>query len=555
MARSDSADSPQNVSLEPRAFPTTRYERVANSWIKPLDYKCAMLAAELADLFATTQPEIKGSTQGVLSGLRKFMRWMSALPQANTMRLRDVTDTDIYAWEAALKAHQQVTGSNGPYDDFVNFRVLLLRIAHDHPSRLDPSVHRFLASPIVTILIFFKPDRGLPPFSHDEHLQIVKAAYRDVSNGYKLLQAGDRETLDKVLSRTLVALHVLLAMGTGEPPEVLRGIQLHHIKPKTPNATKAPKDSFKHANWLDEIVQGAPLEYFVQTSKDRAHQLRTASISRRHPYSCFALEASVRITQPFREPDGSSALWIDRKGMYAKFDNGQDLRWWLKLHGVKVAGRASFARFRKRVVGDEVMRNAASAFASKTRHTPEMFFTNYTNDEDLQAHAGRERVEASNDAFERARGAAVITPGKALQHRNGQSLAGVELSSAQINAVLDGELDGEHAACIDPLNSPHEPKGAVCSMSATGMCFACQNAVITAVHLPAVVFIADYFRPSRVGDRAAWERTWGPMWLAVTEHILPQFDPVLVEQARTQHGDVYIDLGLVQDIGALDFTI
>ena len=87
------------------------------------------------------------------------------------------------------------------------------------------------------------------------------------------------------------------------------------------------------------------------------------------------------------------------------------------------------------------------------------------------------------------------------------------------------------------------------------MCFACPNAVITATHLPVAVFIADYFSPSRVGDRAAWERTWGPMWLDVTEHILPQFDPVLVEQARMQHGDVYIDLGLVQDIGALDFTI
>ena len=555
MARSDSADSPQNVSLEPRAFPTTRYERVANSWIKPLDYKCAMLAAELADLFATTQPEIKGSTQGVLSGLRKFMRWMSALPQANTMRLRDVTDTDIYAWEAALKAHQQVTGSNGPYDDFVNFRVLLLRIAHDHPSRLDPSVHRFLASPIVTILIFFKPDRGLPPFSHDEHLQIVKAAYRDVSNGYKLLQAGDRETLDKVLSRTLVALHVLLAMGTGEPPEVLRRIQLHHIKPEAPNATKAPKDSFGHANWLDKIVQGAPPTYSVQTYKGRAHQLRTTFISHLAHYSCFALEASVRITHPFREPDGSSALWIDRKGIHAEFGKGQNLSWWLKHHGIKVAGSASFARFRKRVVGREVIRNAASAFASKTRHTPEMFFASYTENEELQAHAGRERVEASNDAFERARGATVITPDKAQQYRNGQSLAGVELSSAQINAVLDGELDGEHAACVDPLNSPHEPKGTTCSMSATGMCFACPNAVITAAHLPAVVFIADYLSPSRVGDRAAWERTWGPIWLDVTEHILPQFDPVLVEQARTQHGDVYIDLGLVQDIGALDFTI
>ena len=71
-------------------------------------------------------------------------------------------------------------------------------------------------------------------------------------------------------------------------------------------------------------------------------------------------------------------------------------------------------------------------------------------------------------------------------------------------------------------------------------------------HLPALVFFADYLDPNRYGDLDAWRKTWLPVWESVTKRILPQFDQVAIDEARKHVEEVFVDLGVRQDIGALE---
>jgi hypothetical protein len=84
------------------------------------------------------------------------------------------------------------------------------------------------------------------------------------------------------------------------------------------------------------------------------------------------------------------------------------------------------------------------------------------------------------------------------------------------------------------------------------LCFVCPNAIITERHLPALVYFADRLNPNRAGDIEAWKKSWEPVWTAITQGILPRFDDALVEQARSLVDDVYVDIGVRQDIAALE---
>ena len=57
-----------------RIFVTSIYGRNAHHRIEPSKYRCAELAADLADAFAPIQLEVAGSTSLVLGGMRSFNR-------------------------------------------------------------------------------------------------------------------------------------------------------------------------------------------------------------------------------------------------------------------------------------------------------------------------------------------------------------------------------------------------------------------------------------------------------------------------------------------------
>jgi hypothetical protein len=314
-------------------------------------------------------------------------------------------------------------------------------------------------------------------------------------------------------------------------------------------ATPAPDE---RAEWLRDVALGRPSGYCVQLRKLRAHTLYDIFVTRRDRHSCFALEASLSITAPFRIAGGSDALWIDEHGRHAVFADRSRLSKWLSGHGIEVNGAVAFARFRKAVVGAEAMADPAAYLAMARRHRAPTFFRSYVNNPVLRSHSGRILVGAIEAAFEQAIHPTVVTPDEMHLIENGATPTHLQLDTAEQRALLAGDMEGPHAACRDPLSSPFDRAGDTCGSSASGLCFVCPNAVITERHLPALLFFADRLHPDRAGDVEAWKRTWEPVWTAITQGILPRFDDTLIDHARSRVDSVYVDIGVRQDLAALE---
>ena len=535
-----------------RYFEVRRYGRTDRHRVDPLAYRCSDVAAELADLFMPIHFELYGSKQDVVRGMRAFLRWLSGEPDPLPSRLVEVTAAHFKGWERSLKKHFEEFPSNSPYAKVVNFRVLLLRISKDEPNRIHPTLHALLLSPITTTVPQMQSSGGRAPFTVDEHRQIRHAAYSDVADGLRLANEGQTEQLAKRMGKIIPALHVLLSIGTGEPPEVLREIHLGDIRPLVPAAAMAAPVDDQRAAWLEQIALTRPSGYCLQLFKARADELYDIFVTRRNRHSCFALEASLFITAPFRIPGGSEAMWIDKHGRHAHFRYSYSLSKWLRGHSIAVDGAAAFARFRKTVVGAEAMAGPAAYLAMAKRHRAPTFFRSYANNPVLRAHSGRILVEAIQSAFDQATQPTVVTPEEMKLIKHGSTPHQLRLAVSEQRALLAGEMEGPHAACRDPLNSPFDQAGETCGSSASGLCFVCPNAVITERNLPALVLFAERLHPNRAGDIEAWKRTWEPVWVAITQGILPRFDGTLIEQARDRVDDVYVDIGVRQDLAALE---
>jgi hypothetical protein len=535
-----------------RRFEIIRYDRTVAHRIDPVKYRCPDVAAELADLFIPIHTELLGSTEGVIVGMRSFLEWLSQETGPIPRSLAEVTATHIQGWERSLHKLLKEFPSHSSHSKFVNLRALLLRISQDEPDRIHPTLHALLASPIVTTIPEMRAVGGLTPFTADEHRRILHAAYEDVADGLRLAANGQIKYLKRQMRYILTALHVLLSIGTGEPPEVLRKVLLSDIWPLVPAAEMMTPADDERAAWLQGIAGSRPSGYYVQLRKNRAHMVYDTLVTRRDRHSCFALEASLAITAPFRIPGGSNALWVDKQGRHAVFDNRNTLSDWLKSHGINANGAKAFARFRKVVVGAEAMASPAAYLAMAQRHRAGTFFRSYAANEVLRAHSGRILIGAIESAFEEAIQPTVVTPSDVRRIEQGTTPSHLRLDADEQRALLAGDMEGPHAACRNPLHSPFDRVGEACGSSASGLCFVCPNAVITERHLPALVYFASHLNPNRAGDIEAWQRTWEPVWTAITQGILPRFDDALVKHARSLVDNVYVDIGVHQDIAALE---
>ena len=535
-----------------RRFEVTHYDRTLAYLVEPTAYRCPEIAAELADLFLPVHAEVPGSVRAVVGGIRDFVRWISEEVDPVPRSLVEVTATHVHGWERSLRNRQQNHPSHVHYEKFVCLRALLLRISQDEPNRIHPTLHHLLASPVVTVLAEMRSVEGLAPFAAEVHRHMIYSAYRDVARGLRLAAKGQIKQLGKDMPTILTALHVLLSIGTGEPPEVLRNVRLSDIRPLVPAAeTVAPRHK-ERAAWLQDVALSRPSGYCVQLRKLRAHTLYDTFVTRRDRHSCFALEASLLLTAPFRIPGGSDAMWVDKLGRHAVFEDRSRLSQWICTHGIDVDGPVAFARFRKTVVGAEAMADPAAYLAMARRHRAPTFFRSYVNNPVLRSHSGRVLIGAIESAFEQAIQPTVITPEDMKHLVNGSPSDYLRLDADEQRILLAGEMEGPHAACRAPKQSPFDRAGDVCGSSASGLCFVCPNAVITERHLPALVFFADRLHPSRAGDIEAWKLTWEPVWTAITRGILPRFDNTLIEQAQLRVDTVFVDIGVRQDLAALE---
>lgn len=541
------------ISLEPRVVTVSEYGNETRHIIDPLRFATPILSAQLADAWVELCSEMVSTPHALATSIRRFCRSMAtqlkSVDSEDGFSLADLRRRHLDVWENELLADPRTKQTDTNYRHIVHTLALLRRIHDDRPGTLHEDVLLRLEQPA---RLRHVRNEGTAPFTPRETSRIR-------SRAHKVVYDYTTETHPLGPSRDeLVALHILLSLATGEPPEVLRQLTMTRLTASADDdANRATRRMTPEARvtWLAEHHRIESLT--VTYVKNRAGgERRTEVYTRQNRAAYEGFRTLLSITGRLRQSyAGDSSLWLYRttRGTTAEAAwNSQDwsLAAWLERHDCDIEGPAWFQRFRKVVVAREAQAQGALYLRRETRHTSGVFFKHYTQSSVLRAHAGKLLIDTIQGYFDAAvRPPLVITPAAEELLRQGARVD--DLPDATVDKLLSGELEGPHTACIDPLNSPFDRPNIACGRSMTGMCFGCENAIITRDHLPAALLIRELSDPAKTADPAMWKKRWRDLHLLITDAILPAFPAEAVAEAEHQTHHVPIDMGIANDMRGL----
>lgn len=537
--------------LEPRVYAWKQYGSKGNTSIKPGDFGCVSLAANLADVWLTLVSE-RGLVDSelhaaVIRFLRSIDTQLHAVDSVADLGLRDLRRRHLDAWETELQAEHEVANSDTAYRRAVHLFALLRRIEADAPGTL----HGELLDRLETeTRLWHHRNEGTPAFTDDEVRRIRGHAHR-------VVHAHNVKEIAEPTPEVLVALCVMLSLATGEPPEVLRSLTTGDIAATASADTDSATARLAHGDRLSWLAENELVaEFAVTYTKRRARETYQEAYPRRRHSAHRSLVRILAATASLRSESRHEALWLIRRANGATTEppwNSErySLSRFLADGGIHVNGKSHWNRLRKVVVAREAVADPTRYLRSRRRHTPETFFEHYTNSEVLRANAGRILVDAIGEKFTTAiQGPTVIPPDAEHLIANGVSATGLDRETS--DALLRGDLDGPQTACRDPLDSPFADPGEVCHLSMTGTCFGCGNALITEHHLPAALVIAETANPENAADPDVWAGYWKPIYDTITKVVLPAFSDDTIERARLKMHRVPLDLGTRNDLRGTD---
>jgi hypothetical protein len=529
-------------------FEWTDYDDQLSVTIDLATFKTPVIAAELAVTWLQVLTEFGRNERSLTTGLLDLLRSVGALPLTDDEKakfaVRDLRRAHLDLWELNMLANHREAKSDTAYRKVVYVFALLRRHQDDHPGTLHKEVADRLAR---QPRLWHHRNDGLPPLNEQETRAWRRWAYQKVKS--VLSQPGRGITDIDVQTAT----HVLLSLATGEPPEVLRALTVHDIEASAAPEVEDSVTVLSPINRLGYLAENDLIELLrVRYTKNRAHESYDEVYARRDTAPFTAFRWALMLNAEARTESGHPSLILMK-------DAGGNVRqppWQRAIyrlsdiaarHGLPLSAPNHWARLRKVVTAREVLADPRSYLSNGRRHSAKTFFGHYTNSSVLRAEAGRILIDSVNDMFDSAvSGPTVVTPAAELALRAGANAPGIDPDTA--SALVAGQLDGPHAGCRDPLDSPYEKKGTVCTKSITGTCFACPNALITLHHLPAALAIQDMVRPDRAADPQTWQAHWKPIYDTITEVILPAFTTEEVQQARQQANLTPIDAGVLNDM-------
>lgn len=544
--------SPASVEDGIRIFSESIYGRQIRYVIDPSDYTQKDLAESLADAFLVAVEETSGSANTLSVAIRHFLTFLDNFPHeaGAVLTISSLGRRHVDAWEMSLLSRQREELTDTPYRYVVHLLALLRRIEEDDPGTLRPDLVARLESR--TRLSHIRR-QGLMALSPDEVRRMRSSAHRQV---YRALQALGDGVERAFVPDVAVALHVLLSASTGEPPEVLRRLTVGDV---VVSASSTTHSAFRHLDPADRLaaeicaddVESVEVTYF----KARAGQRYRVVYSPKEDAAAFrAFRSLLRLGAAARRLGAMDSLWVcfrDEEPWLVDWHSPlAKLRGWIErtVPEMDVPEPCDWRRFRKNVTAAEALAAPARYLRDGRRHSAATFFDHYTNSPVLRAQAGRILVEAISERFDEAvAGPLVVTPDAEDLLREGADVDA--LPHEQFEQLDRGELDTPMAGCRDPHQSPFTPEGHFCSVSTTGDCFSCPNAIVMRRHLPAAVRLMELTSPERAADLDVWQVRWRPIYETLTQAILPAFSPEDIEQARSSADDVLLDPTLLNDLG------
>lgn len=522
-------------------------------YVNPAEFATPVLAAQLADKWVEVSREVPGSSSEIATGARLFLRHLEhqlhpaeAIPGFDLSNLRR---RHLDAWEKVLKDQSDRSHTDTAYRRAVYLFALLDRIESDLPGTFHPDVMWRIEQ---GTRLGHVRNPGLPDFSPREVRRMRSRAHNVV---FQAMQKADAEGPDR---ETLIALCILLSLATGEPIEVLRQLTMKKIRATAFSDYDDAIRDMTHAEQLGYLAQHDAVEtYALSYKKNRASGETHGNEYRRSDHSLHkCMTALLRLTEPIRSQADTDCLWIcaraDGRIQEPPWSQVEwSLRRWTKANAIGVSEPVIWTRFRKVVVAREAIAQGGSYPRRTIRHSPKVFAAHYTTSTVLRQEAGRLLMDAINEYFKTAvAGPLVVTPKAQELLAKGQQTQA--LPGEMGVQLVNGELDGPHTACRDPLDSPYQKPGEICRLSTTGTCFGCPNALITQDHLPAALLIAEIADPARSADLRVWVERWKHIYEILTQIVLPAFPDSVVDAARAKIGTVPLHLGTANEMRGTD---
>ncbi|WP_166870277.1 hypothetical protein [Salinibacterium sp. ZJ450] len=527
-----------------------KYGTATRFIIRSDEYAVPRLVRELAEHFQTIAPEIGGSVEEVAGAIRSFGRSMGNQPldalHMQDFGLNDLRTRHLDAWERQLAIAQSESGTDTPYRRAVHLFALLRRFDDDQPGTLHSGVSRRVRQQTRLSHIRRAPDAD---HTDEESRRIRSAAHRLVYDALCIAQE-DPDYLPN--SDVIAALHVLLSLATGEPPEVLRSLTIDDLKVTPEPGRRA--DWPRNPSWsqMTDLARADGIQSFAVTFTKRRAGVRYDEVFTRsdHRAAHQSLTRLLVLTAAARTQATDRSLWLTRKNLLTRQMDWRKaglLSTWYRQHvkGAPISVPHKFSRLRKTKLRRESSADPVRYLKDGRRHTARTFFEHYTNSAVLRAEAGAIVVETIGSYFDIATGPTIITPEAEAMLRAGATVEVLDPGTA--TALISGQLEGALCACRNPLDSPHAPAGDLCPVAQMGHCFGCPNGIVTERHLPALLVVEEISSPQEAPNLALWKEVWEPIQRG-TRAILPLFPADAIARAREHVDKVHIDLGLRNDL-------
>jgi hypothetical protein len=255
------------------------------------------------------------------------------------------------------------------------------------------------------------------------------------------------------------------------------------------------------------------------------------------------IRLAVKLTERARRYLGTTALWAWWDGYKLKVGSpGRGpVKAFVAHHGVMGDDghplHLELPRLRKTHKAERYLRVQGQLDDFAVGHSVAVGARHYADIPALRHVHERTITEALHEALEAGLKPRLVPPDIEAAARLDPEVAGLSVALAQVSAILDGDQDVWLASCTGFNASPFGTVGEACPTPFWG-CLECENAVITARKLPALIAFESFMIEQRaVMEAGVWAARFGRAYRRITEQILPAFPPQLVVNARAAAAD------------------
>ncbi|MGH9155224.1 MAG: hypothetical protein ACRD1K_05115, partial [Acidimicrobiales bacterium] len=317
--------------------------------------------------------------------------------------------------------------------------------------------------------------------------------------------------------RDLIPFYVLLSLGTGLEPEVVKELQFDC----TANRSGGRVDirfAKRRRRWQE---QGA---------------IRVADHGLFSPGSLVGLV--VAITARTRRHFSSDRLWVHYQ--MGRFHETPFIRraspeacpfqLWVRQHGLIGDDGKPFvlwpARLRKTHMAGRYRVTAGQLDQFSLNNSRDVAANHYAKIPALEETHETTIAAGLADALAAATGSP-----KVLSDDGGRTPP-TGLDASTTTRIRSGELDVWVSACTGFFSSPHGQEGAPCPTPVWG-CLSCENAVFTTARLPSLIRLVDHMENQRASlDDATWQAVFGAAHSRILDEVLTAFPAAVVATAR-----------------------